>query len=91
MKPKVKIQNRETGYYWVKTRSGLWMIAKWWNSLQFWDTMRTLENDTRPPFPKEVDERRLTYTPREEVQVRRVRKPKEPEVKQVKRRRRIRK
>ena len=54
-----KIVNRKTGYYWIKNRTGVWMIAKWWNSLQFWDFMRTLENDTRPPFPIEIDERRI--------------------------------
>lgn len=50
---------RKTGYYWVKNRTGTWMIAKWWKTYQFWDFMRTLENDTRPPFPIEIDERRI--------------------------------
>ena len=59
MKNTKKHSNRETGYYWVKNRTGAWMIAKWWDSLQFWDFMRTIENDTRPPFPVEVDERRI--------------------------------
>lgn len=58
---KQTIVNRKTGYYWVKNRTGVWMIAKWWNNLQFWDTMTTIENDTRPPFPVEVDEKRLVH------------------------------
>lgn len=54
---------REHGYYWVKTkRTKVWMIAQWWPSLNkgkgFWDTMQTIENDTRGGFC-EVDERQI--------------------------------
>jgi hypothetical protein len=54
---------REPGYYWVKTkRTKIWMIAKWWPALNkgkgFWDTMATIENDTRGGFI-EVDENRI--------------------------------
>ena len=48
-------KQREIGYYWVKTRrTKIWMIAKWWPNLNkgkgFWDTMQTIENDTRGGF-----------------------------------------
>ncbi len=61
-KKKVK---RESGYYWVKTKRGVWMIARWWQSLNngdgFWDVMRTIENDLRGGFV-EVDEHRIIHT-----------------------------
>lgn len=52
-------KNRKAGYYWVRTkRTKIWMIARWWPSLNggkgFWDTMCTIENDTRGGF-SEVD------------------------------------
>lgn len=54
---------RKAGYYWVKTkRTKVWMIARWWPNLNggkgFWDTMRTIENDTRGGF-SEVDENQI--------------------------------
>ncbi len=53
---------REYGYYWVKTKRGVWMIARWWPSLNngkgFWDTMSTIENDTSGGFV-EIDERKI--------------------------------
>lgn len=54
---------REAGYYWVRAkRTKVWMIAKWWPSLNkgkgFWDTMKTIENDIRWGFDM-IDERRI--------------------------------
>ena len=61
MQNKIK---RQPGYYWAKTKRGVWMIARWWPSLNngkgFWDTMRTIENDTRGGFVK-VDERKIVH------------------------------
>jgi hypothetical protein len=55
---------REHGYYWVKTKRNIWMIAKWWPSLNngkgFWDTMKTIENDTRGGFV-EINEKRIVH------------------------------
>jgi hypothetical protein len=58
-------KTRESGYYWVKTkRTKVWMIARWWQSLNkgkgFWDTMATIENDTRGGFI-EIDEHRIIH------------------------------
>ena len=71
-------KNRKPGYYWVQAkRTKIWMIARWWPSLNrgkgFWDTMRTIENDTRGGF-SEVDERRIKRIEEEKPIIKRTRK-----------------
>jgi hypothetical protein len=58
----MKQESRENGYYWVKIkRTGIWIIAKWMQSYQWWVTMN-LENDVRGGY-SEIDERRITREP----------------------------
>lgn len=52
--------DRQTGYYWVKTSTGQWIIAKWWNNLQWFDTMSTIkEYDQRRGGFLKVDEKQI--------------------------------
>lgn len=40
------VVERENGYYWLKVKrpngTEQWIIGRWWNSLQFFDTMSTI-------------------------------------------------
>lgn len=54
-----KYVNRKTGYYWIKVSNGQndkWIIGKWWNNIQFWDTMGTIREIGIHDKIVEVDE-----------------------------------
>jgi hypothetical protein len=54
--------NREPGYYWVRVSNGQnsrWIIAKWYDSLKFFDTMVTIREMGHRDSIVEVDENQL--------------------------------
>jgi hypothetical protein len=53
---------RASGYYWVRISNGQsnhWVIGKWYESLQFFDTMANIQEIGRRDKIIEVDENRL--------------------------------
>ena len=61
--------NRTSGYYWIKLSSGKWIIGRWWQSLQFFDTMGTIVEKGFRDRIVEVDENRIIHE--EEIKVKR--------------------
>jgi hypothetical protein len=72
--------NRKPGYYWIKVRrpngTENWIIGRWWQSLQFFDTMGTIKDIGSRDRIIEVDENKLV---KEESIVRRRRRHKNNE------------
>lgn len=62
-KGKIFNSNRETGYYWIKILNAnnktRWIIAKWWQSLNFFDTMGTIREIGSKDKVIEVDENQI--------------------------------
>jgi hypothetical protein len=54
-----KFVNRKPGYYWIRVgreRNDRWIIGRWWQSLQFFDTMGTIADKGWRDKILEVDE-----------------------------------
>lgn len=54
--------HRKPGYYWIRVTNGLndrWIIAKWYDSLKFFDTMTSIREVGYRDTIIEVDENRL--------------------------------
>jgi len=52
---------RKTGYYWVQINNKNWIICKWWESLQFFDSMSLIpEKGFRDKITK-VNENQIIY------------------------------
>jgi len=57
-----KIQHRKPGYYWILISNGgieRWIIGRWWQSLQFFDTMGTIADKGWRDKIIKVDETRI--------------------------------
>jgi hypothetical protein len=50
---------RESGYYWVKNKDGIWVIARWWQHLEYWDLMKTSAIPTS--YFLEIDENQIIH------------------------------
>lgn len=53
---------RKPGYYWIKVGNGQnsrWIIGRWWQSLQWFDTMSTIREIGWRDKILEVDENRI--------------------------------
>lgn len=58
----VRKTSRKTGYYWIKISNGQnsrWVIGKWWQSMQWFDTMCTIREKGQRDKIVEIDERRI--------------------------------
>lgn len=57
-----KVQYRKPGYYWILISNGgieRWIIGRWWQSLQFFDTMGTIADKGFRDKIIKVDEKRI--------------------------------
>lgn len=62
IKKPTKAIYRKPGYYWIRVGSennSRWVIGKWWQSLQWFDTMSTIKETGWRDKLLEVDERRI--------------------------------